>query len=122
MSDNLENNDKIVITAKNIAQYLKVYNANTLSEIGYIGNITKYGLMLMTQWQVEVNHTYRMYIKLPKPCNNNDIIFLEARCQWCHMDVSGESFDSGYVLLTVTPEYEILRKGLMDYFSLKNPR
>ena len=120
MSGNLRKDKRLEINPDYLAQYLKVYNAATDNEVGSIGNLSQYGIMLMTKWSMEIGSVFKFYIKLPEAFGSERMIYLDARCQWCYQDVGGEYYDSGYVLVYADPNYELLMHGLKRYLTRCN--
>ncbi|WP_281647929.1 PilZ domain-containing protein [Parendozoicomonas sp. Alg238-R29] len=103
-----------------LSSYLKVYNRRTGRELGYLGNISTNGLMLITRWRMQCEAEFNMRIVLPEPMLGKKYVDFDARCQWCRPDIDAESFDSGYVVLTSTVNYDLLISALQYYFSFSD--
>lgn len=105
--------------------YLKVYNRNTMREMGNIGNISCNGLMLISSIPVLIGAVYNMRIILPDQNNNSLVIDFDARCHWCKPDVGPEYFDSGYSIQNAGHGIIDLVEALKNYFTftdcLENP-
>ena len=105
------------IQSSNLNHFLRVYNRRTGRELGYIGNVSRNGLMLITRWRMETGSVFNMRIALPEAWMNQRFIDFDARCQWCRPDVDGESFDSGYLITQSSVHYDELIEALNSFFS-----
>ncbi len=102
---------------ESLGHYLKVFNRRTGRELGYIGNISRNGLMLITRWRMQTNGVFNMRIALPDSIAGPKYVDFDARCQWCRPDVDAESFDSGYTVIASSVNYDQLIETLRSYFS-----
>ncbi|GAA4652809.1 MULTISPECIES: PilZ domain-containing protein [Kistimonas] len=107
------------ICSERLAEYLVVYNRCNDMQIGYIGNISRNGLMLITPWMMELGGVYSMRIQLPEPLGGYTVIDFDARCQWCHRDITPDCYDSGYTIIERSEGFEQLVKALQFYFSFQ---
>ena len=100
-----------------LGQYLRVFNRRTGRELGYLGNISRNGLMLITRWRVQADAVFNMRIVLPGTLLGKTYVDFDARCQWCRPDIDAESFDSGYTVVQSSMNYDLLIEALRRYFS-----
>lgn len=96
--------------------YLNVFNAFTDKPIGYLGNVSLDGLMLISQLPVLVGGRFDMRLKIPGQDSVRHIDF-SATCLWCREDVTPGSFDSGFALDTPPADYVEMVDALRYYFS-----
>jgi hypothetical protein len=96
--------------------YLKVFNRITDKPIGYIGNVSLDGLMLISQLPLLVGARFEMRLKIPGQ-NAQRFIDFSATCQWCREDVTPGSFDSGFALVKPPAEFVEMVDALRQYFS-----
>ncbi|WP_437880492.1 PilZ domain-containing protein [Pseudomonas sp. LRF_L74] len=99
--------------------YLKVFNRITDKPMGYIGNVSLDGLMLISQLPMLVNARFDMRLKIP--CHEGQVrnIDFYATCQWSREDVTPGSYDSGFSLVAPPPEYVEMVEALRHYFSFR---
>ena len=97
--------------------FLKVFNRFTDLPIGYLGNVSEDGLMLISQLPLLVDANFELRFKLPTIDGNVQVIDLTARCQWSHEDVTPNYYDSGFILYQPCAEYASLITALHHYFS-----
>lgn len=101
-----------------LSYYLKVFNRITDKPMGYIGNVSCEGLLLISQIPMLVGGHFDMQIKIPGHDAPRYISF-SATCRWSHEDVTPGSFDSGFSLVAPPAEYADLVDALRVYFSFQ---
>lgn len=99
--------------------YLKVFNRYTDQPIGYLGNVSEDGLMIISDLPMLVGPDFDLQLKLPAREGGPQLIDLTATCLWCHEDVHPGHYDAGFMLLEAPREYECLVRALRDYFSFR---
>lgn len=104
------------IERHHLPYYLKVFNAFTDKPIGYLGNVSADGLMLISQLPVLVGGCFDLRLKIPG-CDGFRHIDFTATCLWCQEDVTPGSFDSGFTLQTPPQDYLEMVDALRYYFS-----
>ncbi|PYC27654.1 pilus assembly protein PilZ [Aquipseudomonas alcaligenes] len=97
--------------------YLKVFNRITDKPMGYIGNVSLDGLMLISQLPMLVNARFDMRLKIPGRDGRIHPIDFAATCQWSREDVTPGTFDSGFALVAPPAEYVEMVDALRLYFS-----
>ncbi|ARU89615.1 pilus assembly protein PilZ [Pseudomonas sp. M30-35] len=96
--------------------YLKVYNRITDKPMGYIGNVSYDGLLLVSELPMLIAGRFDMRIKLPGQITQCFIDFT-ATCKWSREDVTPGYFDSGFSLIAPPVEYTEMVEALRVYFS-----
>lgn len=112
MSTHLQRN----IERHQLPYYLKVFNRITDKPMGYIGNVSLDGLLLISQLPLLVGARFDMRLKIPGRESPRYIDF-SATCQWCREDVTPGSYDSGFSLVAPPDDYAEMVDTLRRYFS-----
>ena len=99
--------------------YLKVFNRITDKPMGYIGNVSLDGLMLISQLPLLVGARFDMRLKIPGHDAPRYIDF-SATCQWSREDVTPGSYDSGFALVAPPGDYVEMVDALRHYFSFRS--
>lgn len=100
-----------------LARYLSVFNRFTDKPIGYLGNVSEGGLMLISQLPILVGADFELRLKLPDSNGCRQVIDLTARCLWSHEDTTPSFYDTGFILDHPPDEYTALISALRQYFS-----
>ena len=98
--------------------YLKVFNRITDKPMGYIGNVSLDGLMLISQLPLLVGALFDMRLKIPGHDAPHCIDF-SATCQWSREDITPGSYDSGFALVAPPGDYVEMVDALRHYFSFR---
>jgi len=98
--------------------YLQVFNRQTDQPIGYIGNISVDGLLLISQLPMLVGGYFDLRLKIPTE-DGFDFVDFSATCQWSRRDISPDSYDSGFSLVAPPAKYLDMMDALRQYFSFE---
>ncbi len=97
--------------------FLKVFNGVNGRPIGFLGNVSENGLMLISHLPLMVGADFDLHLKIPSDEGPQQNIMLRANCLWCREDVTPQHFDAGFSLQWAPPEYGQLISALQQYFS-----
>lgn len=97
--------------------FLKVFNSITDKPIGFLGNVSEDGLMLISPLPMMIGASFQLRLKIPTADDCPPFIDLKARCLWCHEDETPHHYDAGFSLQWAPPEYGLLVGALRGYFS-----
>ncbi len=100
--------------------FLKVFNSVTDKPIGFLGNVSADGLMLISQLPMMVGADFDLRLKIPASNGCQQVIDLTACCLWCHEDETPHHYDAGFSLQRAPLEYEQLMQALTQYFSFQS--
>ncbi|MGE8188924.1 PilZ domain-containing protein [Pseudomonas sp. NPDC086278] len=99
--------------------FLKVFNSITDKPIGFLGNVSADGLMLISQLPMMVGVDFDLRLKIPASDGSLQVIDLTACCLWCREDETPQHYDAGFGLQWAPPEYGQLVSALKQYFSFQ---
>ncbi|MDF9774847.1 PilZ domain-containing protein [Pseudomonas baetica] len=102
-----------------LPSFLKVFNSITGKPIGYLGNVSEDGLMLISQLPMMIGADFNLRLKIPASEGDQRIIDLQACCLWCHEDATPHHYDAGFSLQRAPAEYKQLVEALKQYFSFQ---
>ncbi len=100
--------------------YLKVFNRITDKPMGFIGNVSLDGLMLVSQLPMLVGARFDMRLKIPAQDGKLRFIDFHATCQWSREDVNPGHYDSGFALVAPPADYVQMVDALRHYFSFRS--
>ncbi|MDO7899305.1 PilZ domain-containing protein [Pseudomonas citrulli] len=105
------------IVRQQLPYFLKVFNGVNDKPLGFLGNVSQDGLMLISHLPLMVGGDFDLLLKLPADEGPSLNIRLKATCLWCREDVTPQHFDAGFSLHWAPPEYGQLVNALRQYFS-----
>lgn len=99
--------------------YLNVFNRLTGKPLGFIGNLSEGGLLLISPYPMMLDARFEMRLKIPGQNGLMRFIDFSATCLWSREDVTPGSFDSGFALLSPSSEIREMIAALQHYFSFR---
>ncbi|WP_414910159.1 PilZ domain-containing protein [Pseudomonas sp. IT-P253] len=99
--------------------FLRVFNSITDKPIGFLGNVSEDGLMLISQLPMMIGADFDLRLKIPASGGIVQVIDVRACCLWCHEDANPHHYDAGFSLQRAPPEYGQLVSALRQYFSFQ---
>ena len=99
--------------------FLRVFNSVTDKPIGFLGNVSEDGLMLISRLPMMIGADFDLRLKIPASDGCMQVIDLQACCLWCHEDTTPHHYDAGFSLQRAPPEYGQLVSALKQYFSFQ---
>jgi len=104
------------IKRRHILFYSRVFNRQTGELIGYLGDLTTEGAMVISEEPLEINVTYRLRLDLPEDLYNKTILGFNAHSVWCKPDVDPNFFNTGFKFIDIaTQDQEIIQRIIADY-------
>jgi hypothetical protein len=97
--------------------FLQVSNRYTGKTLGFLGNISEEGLMLISDLPLLVGAVFALSLQVPGDESGRRTLDVSARCLWSHEDETPGHFDSGFSLEIAPTEYFELIEALKYYFS-----
>jgi hypothetical protein len=89
---------------RNLIVYLRVYDRATDSLLGHLVDITREGLMLLSEDPIEIGVVFQLRIDLGESRRLPRYLELEARSKWSGTDVNPRFIDTGFELEEPTAE------------------
>ena len=96
--------------------YSRVFDRKTGQLLGYLGNLTPEGIMLISESPLEVNEEYTLRLDLPDDIYHQPVLNLNANSVWCQIDIDPNFYTTGFQLRDIsTGDLEIIRQIIEDY-------
>ena len=115
--------DRRKLPRKDLMSYSQVFDLSRGKLIGYLGDLTLLGAMVIGDESLNVEDKLTISIQLPElPKINAARLTLPVRVVRCHQDISPEYFNIGLEFETVTTEQrEIIEAVLNNYEFRRQP-
>ncbi|MFN3580432.1 MAG: PilZ domain-containing protein [Pseudomonas sp.] len=101
--------------------YLQVFNRHTGRPMGFIGNISRQGMMLISQLPILLGSHYDLQLRLPGSGEQPELINFSALSRWCRPDATPGHYDSGFSITENQQAFAELALVLERYFSFSHP-
>ncbi len=110
-----------LIERHELSAYLQVFNGYNQRSLGFIANISCFGMMLHSQLPLQIDAEYQLYLCLPGLDGQPHRLDFRARSCWCRSDPIAGDYASGLQLLSGQREFAQLAAELKCYFSFIDP-
>lgn len=105
---------------KNLMAYTQVFDLYGGYLIGYLGDLTLTGAMVISDKTMEENIVLTIAIELPDlPDVDVARLALVARVVWYQQDLSPEYFNVGFEFNNVTPEQKMVIQAIIDNYEFR---
>lgn len=105
---------------KNLMAYTQVYDLYGGYLIGYLGDLTLKGAMVISEKTMDENIELTLAIELPDlPDIQVSRMTLSARVVWCQQDISPEFFNVGFEFKDATPDQKKVVKAIIDNYEFR---
>lgn len=101
-----------------LSAFLRVYNGRTDRPFGYVGNVSRMGIMLITPLPVMLDQEYELLLKLPSAQGEEiEPVHFRVRSHWCRKDITPGYYDCGFSIASNPNTFAGLAALLQRYFS-----
>ena len=99
--------------------YLTVFDRNTDNLIGYLGDISSGGTMVLSEEPLETNTTYQLKIEISSVLNKSEQIELDVRCVRIEHDRNLDFFNCVLEFLKIEHENIEKLREMADKFKIE---
>jgi PilZ domain len=112
--------DRRKLPRKDLMSYSQVFDLTQGKLIGYLGDLTLLGAMVIGDEPLNVNDKLTISIQLPElPRINATQLTLPVRVVRCHQDISPEYFNIGLEFEVVTDEQKKIIEAVLNNYEFR---
>ncbi len=101
---------------QHIMFYSRVFDRQTGTFMGYLGNLTETGAMIISEEALETEKVYDLRIDLPEDIYGQPILNLTVRSVWCQRDIDPNFYNIGFAMQDISEEDgELITQIIEDY-------
>lgn len=104
-----------------LASYLQVFNRHSGRPMGYLGNISRQGMMLISDLPIMLGSGYELQLRLPGAGGEIELFDFTAMSHWCRPEQTSGHYDSGFSIVHNQQAFAGLADSLRRYFSFHHP-
>jgi Tfp pilus assembly protein PilZ len=108
-------------TRKKLMAFTPVYDSNQRLLLGYVGDLTLLGVMVIGEKSLEINK--EVVLKIEFPDNLSDVIAthitIPARVAWCRHDESPQYFNIGFEFTEVTLQHTKIFQAILKRYQFR---
>lgn len=107
---------------KKLIAFTPVYDLLHKTLLGYIGDLTPQGVMVIGQKQLDINKHFTLGIEFPSEESKSHTlkIVTSARVAWCKPDETPAEFNIGFEFLDVSPENLKIIAAVLDRYQFRH--
>ena len=108
-------------TRKKLMAFTPIYDFNQRLLLGYVGDLTLLGVMVIGEKSLEINR--EAILKIEFPNNLSDVIatdiIIPARVAWCRHDENPQYFNIGFEFTKVTPQHTKIFQAILERYQFR---
>jgi len=105
---------------RHIMFYSRVFNRKTGQLLGYLGNLTPEGVMLISENPMEVDEEVLLRLDLPEDIYGKSILNLRSQSVWCRPDIDPNFYTTGFQLIDVDKDDMEIIEQIIDDYGFRN--
>jgi hypothetical protein len=107
---------------KHLMFYSRIFDRKTGKFVGYLGDITKEGAMIISEDEVGTGQDFMFRMDLPELIYPQPMINLDMRSVWCQRDVDPNFYNTGFLLLNVTQQDIVIIERIIEDYGFLGDR
>jgi len=108
--------ERRILKRQYIMFYSRIFNRQTGEIIGYLGDLTHQGMMVIAEHPLETKEQYEISMDLPEDIYAKSALNFGVQCVWCKPDLDPNFFTIGFKLLDpVQEDVRIVHLVINDY-------
>jgi len=101
---------------QHIMFYSRVFDRKSGKFMGYLGNLTESGAMVISEEPMETEIDYNLRIDLPEDIYGKPVLNLVAKSVWCKRDIDPNFYNVGFALQEISKnDVEVVEQIIEDY-------
>jgi hypothetical protein len=115
-------NDHRKESRKKLMAFTPVYNLLHKTLLGYVGDLTLQGVMVIGEKSVEINKHFTLGIEFPENLPESPAVrvVIPARAAWCRPDDSPQYFNIGFEFIEVSPATAREIEAILERYQFRN--
>ncbi len=108
-------------TRRRLAAFTPVYDLHPKILLGYLGDLTLSGALVIGTNLTTINKETTLEIKFPSEMSDRPVrsVTIPARIAWCRTDESPQYYNIGIEFTEVTPEHEELFQQILERYHFR---
>jgi hypothetical protein len=106
---------------KKLMAFTPVYDVLHKTLLGYVGDLTLKGVMVIGEKTVEAGRHLTLGIEFPEslPERHSIRVAISARAAWCRQDDSPQYFNIGFEFIEVSPENAKIIEAILERYQFR---
>jgi hypothetical protein len=107
---------------KKLIAFTPVYDLIHKTLLGYVGDLTPQGVMVIGEKQMEIDKHLTLGIEFPEGLPEVPVrrVVIPARVAWCRNDDSPKYFNIGFEFTDVSPENTRIVEAILERYQFRS--
>jgi hypothetical protein len=105
---------------RHLIYYLRVFDVSNGQLVGHLVDITKEGLMLISEQPLENEKFYNFRMVLPAEILNKAELNFSATVIWCKKDVNPDFYATGFHMDSISEEDMVIIESLIHRYGFND--
>ena len=105
---------------KKLIAFTPVYDLLRKTLLGYVGDLTLQGVMVIGEKSVEINKSLTLRIEFPESLPEMPAMraVISSRVAWCRQ-TDGSEFNIGFEFMDVSPEHAMVIEAVLNRYQFR---
>jgi hypothetical protein len=100
----------------NLIFYAQVFDKDSGILLGYLADLSHSGALIITESAIPGEKIFSLQVEIPTTIDSSQRLVFEAKCIRCVQDLDTLNYDSGFQIISISPEdTSLIDKILQDY-------
>lgn len=105
---------------RHLIYYLRVFDQTNGQLIGHLVDITKEGLMLISEVPLSMDQTYHFRMVLPSEILSKVELDFVATVVWCKKDINPDFYATGFKLVSISEDDLVVIESLIHRYGFND--
>jgi hypothetical protein len=108
---------------KDLMSYSQVFDFDGGYLIGYLGDLTNLGAMVISETRMKTDRELTVQIQLPELEDISDeTLTLPVRVAWCQQDVSPDYYNVGLEFKELTGKQQVIIEAILENYEFRRQK
>ncbi|HIE57377.1 MAG TPA: PilZ domain-containing protein [Anaerolineales bacterium] len=108
------------IPRRHILFYSRVFDRQTGIFLGYLGDMTEAGMMLISEKPLAVGKVFHLRIDLPDESYTRPALNFDARSAWSEKDIDPNFYNTGFEFVGISDETRQIVSQVIDDYGFRD--
>jgi hypothetical protein len=106
---------------KKLMKFTPVYELRHKTLLGYVGDLTKMGAMVVSEKPVDAGSHFMLGIEFPEapPTMTATRIVIPSRVAWCRQDEGPHAFNIGFEFTEISAENAAIIEAILERYQFR---
>jgi hypothetical protein len=104
---------------RHIMYYSRLFDRRTGAPLGYLGDLTPEGIMVISEHPIGVEQEFSLRMDLPEDIYDQPVLNFDAQSRWCQPDIDPRFYNTGFALTKISPADLAIISRIVEDFEVR---